>query len=129
MGIEDTFLPMAWECTETRPVWLMPFDLNGSVSSQFAFGGMNFGCHTFGGDTFGTVWDGVCLSQVPTKPDLVDALTWERGHCGGCTGTDAAPAERLLAFDVDRSFASGNGGSDCPSKRDVAAVDISSSSY
>jgi hypothetical protein len=122
--LEDTFLPMAWECTETQPEWLMPFDFDGSVFSQVAFGGMNFGCDTFGGDTFGSALDGVCMSQVPTKPDLVDALAWEWGHCGGCTGSDAAPPESQFAFDVDRSTASGDGGSDGPSPRDVERTTV-----
>jgi len=95
---EDIFLPMAWECTEAQPEWLMPLDFDGSFFNQAAFGGINFGCDIFGDD---------------------DTLTWEWGHCGGYTTTECAPAESLSAFDVDRSTVSDDAGSGGTSPRDA----------
>jgi len=108
--LEDIFLPMAWECTDSQPEWLMPLDFDGSVFNQVAFGGLNFGCNTVS-------IDGACIQQVPMKPDLVDTFTWEWGHFGDCTSTEAAPTKGMLAFG-DRSAASGDGGSDGMSPRD-----------
>jgi hypothetical protein len=105
---EDVFLPMAWECTETQPEWLMPLDFDGDVFSQLAFGGMNFGCDVFGND---------------------DSVTWDWGHYGGCTmeevvpaeaaPAEAAPAESVSAVEVGRSTASDDGGSNGTSPRDA----------
>jgi len=87
---EDVFLPMAWECTEAQPEWLMPLDFDGSFFNQVAFGGMNFGSEFFGDD---------------------DTLPWEWGQCGGYAITEAAPAESLSALDVDRLTVSDDCGS------------------
>jgi len=143
--LEDIFMPMAWAGTEAQPEWLMPLDFDGNVLdfdgnaldfdgnaldfdgnvfSQDAFAGMSFGCDTFGGDIFGTAFDGGCTSQDPTKPEMVDTLTWEWGHCGDCTVAEAVPAESLLAFDAERSTASGDGGSDGTSPRDVERTTV-----